>query len=374
MNNEKVNIAILGLGTIGFGVYKIIEERLCDRINVKKIFDKDFSKNDLVGGIITSNYDEIIQDDSIKIVVETLGGLDFPYNLIKKAIVNSKSVVSANKEVIAKYIKELTILKDKMNVNLSYEASVGGGVPIIKNLIDVSNTNDITSISGIINGTTNFILTRLSEGMEFDEALKLAREKGFAEADASYDLDGFDMARKIAILCDIALKEYVDVDKIYRYSIKDVSLDDFKFVKKMGFSIKYLASFENGIISVEPRLVKGMYTYVNDEYNLISVDASNYTNLKFYGKGAGRFPTANAIVNDIVDIINNNHNYTFTANKDFEFKEDDKEYIFFLRLKDINKFDKDLIYYSDDKERVITKNIKMKDIDFDNVIFYAKAK
>ena len=372
--SNKVNIAILGLGTIGFGVYKIIEERLSDLITVKKIFDKDFSKNDLVGGIITSNFDEILQDDSISIVVETLGGLDFPYNLIKKAIVNSKHVVSANKEVIAKYIKELTILKDKMNVCLSYEASVGGGVPIIKNLIDVSKTNDITNISGIINGTTNFILTRLNEGMEFDAALKLAQEKGFAEADASYDLDGFDMARKIAILTDIATSKYVDVDKVYRYSMRDVNLDDFKFVKKMGFSIKYLASYENNNITVEPRLVKGMFSYVDDEYNLISVDASNYSNLKFYGKGAGRFPTANAIVNDILDIIKGNVNYSFKDNGDFEFKEDNKEYIFFLRLKDIKKFDKDLIYYSDDKERVITKNIKMKEIDFDNVLFYAKAK
>ena len=370
---KKTKIAILGLGTIGYGVYDIITQRMQDKLEVKRIFDKDFSKQALVGGIITTNFDEILNDKDIEIVVETLGGLDFPYGLITKAMKAKKSVVSANKEVVAKYIKELSALKEKCGVSFSYEASDGGGVPIIKNIIDIANTNDITSISGIINGTTNFILTRLSEGMDFDSAFKLAREKGFAEADASYDLDGLDMARKIAILTDIATSRFVDVNKIYHYSMKEVKLEDFRFLGKFGFSIKYIASYENGHITVEPRLVKDMFKDVKDEYNLISVDASNYTNLKFYGKGAGRYPTANAIVNDIMDIVNGNKNYTFKAKSDLKFKEDNNEYVFYLRVKDLNIMNKDIIVLNEGN-KVITKNIKFSDINFDNVEFYAKAK
>ena len=370
---KKTKIAILGLGTIGYGVYDIITQRFSNTIEVKKIFDKDVSKQALVGGIITTNFDDILKDNEIEIVVETLGGLDFPYSLITKLFKAKKNVVSANKEVVAKYIKELSALKEKCGVSFSYEASVGGGVPIIKNLIDIANTNEVTSINGIINGTTNFMLTKLSEGMDFDTAFKLAREKGFAEADASYDFDGLDMARKIAILTDISTSYYVNVDKIYHYSMKDVKLEDFNFLKKFGFSIKYIASFDKNNITVEPRLVKDMFKDVKDEYNLISVDASNYENLKFYGKGAGRYPTANAIVNDIVDIINGNKNYTFKAKGEFKFKEDNNEYVFYLRVRDINIVNKDIIVLNEGN-KIITKNIKTKDINFDNVEFYAKAK
>lgn len=370
----KTRIAILGLGTVGYGVYKIINERLSDKIEVKKVFGRDYSKKELVGDIITTNLDEILKDDEISIVVETLGGIDFAYQLDKKVLESKKNLVTANKEIVARYLSELTEIKERNNVSFSFEASVGGGVPIIKNLIDISNTNDITNICGIINGTTNFILTRLNQGYSFDDAMKEAIEKGFAEADSSYDLDGLDMASKITILTMLATKKQVSLNDVYKYSMKNASLEDFNFVRNAGFTIKYLASYENNYLSVEPRLVKGMFALVNDEYNLISVDASNYTNLKFYGKGAGRFPTANAVVNDIVDIINGNKNYTFIPSGKLEIKEDNNEYIFYLRVKDINKVDKDIIFLSDKKERIITKNIKKSMIDFDNVLFYAKAK
>ena len=367
-----VNIAILGLGTIGYGVYDIITKNF-DNIKVKRVFDKDFSKQDLVNNIITDDFNEIINDDEISIVVETLGGLEFPYSLIKKAIENKKHVVTANKEVMARYFNELMILKDKYKVSLSFEASVGGGVPIIKNLIDIQATNEVYSINGIINGTTNFILTKLSQGYDFDSALKIAQEKGFAEADSSYDLDGLDMLRKISILANIASKKLVNIDNVYHYSMKDVCLDDINFVKRFGFSIKYVASFSNKFIGVEPTLVKGMFSLVNDEYNIINVEASNYGNLVFYGKGAGRYATANAIVNDINDIVNGNKNYMFKANGNFEVEEDDKEYVVYLRLKDVNKFEEKYIFKKENN-LVLTKNMKRSEIDFDNVLFYAKAK
>ena len=367
-----VKIAILGLGTIGYGVYDIVTNRL-ENVEVKKIFDRDFSKQELVNNCITNNFDEIINDNEISIIVETLGGLDFPYSLIRKAIENKKHVVTANKEVMARYFKELMELKEQNGVCLSFEASVGGGVPIIKNLIDIANTNDVTSISGIINGTTNFILTKLNQGYDFADALKLAQELGFAEADSSYDLDGLDMLRKISILTNIATNKIVNIDKVYHYSMKNVCLEDINFVKKFGFNLKYIASYEKNFIGVEPTLVKGMFTYVNDEYNLISVDASNYGNLKFYGKGAGRYATANAIVNDINDIINGNKNYLFTGTDELKLEEDNQEYVFYLRLKEGKKI-KDNLVFKQENNKVLTKNIKRSEINFDDVEFYARAK
>ena len=367
-----VKIAILGLGTIGYGVYDIITNRV-ENVEVKRIFDKDFSKQELVENKITTDFDEIINDEEISIIVETLGGLDFPYSLIRKAIENKKHVVTANKEVMARYFKELMELKDQYGVSLSFEASVGGGVPIIKNLIDVAKTNDVTAISGIINGTTNFILTKLNQGYEFDAALKLAQELGFAEADSSYDLDGLDMLRKISILTSIATNKIVDVDKVYHYSMKDVTLEDINFVKKFGFNLKYLASYDKSFIGVEPTLVKGIFTHVNDEYNLISVDATNYGNLKFYGKGAGRYATANAIVNDINDIVNGNKNYVFSGKEELELEEDNNEYVFYLRVKDAKLIDDDIVFRKENN-CILTKNIKRSSIDFTNVLFYARAK
>ena len=268
---------------------------------------------------------------------------------------------------------KLMELKKQYGVSLSFEARVGGGVPIIKNLIDVAKTNDVSSISGIINGTTNFILTKLNQGYEFAAALKIAQELGFAEADSSYDLDGLDMLRKISILTSIATNKIVDVDKVYHYSMKDVTLEDINFVKKFGFNLKYLASYDKSFIGVEPTLVKGIFTHVNDEYNLISVDATNYGNLKFYGKGAGRYATANAIVNDINDIVNGNKNYLFSGKEELELEEDNNEYVFYLRVKDAKLIDDDIVFRKENN-CILTKNIKRSSIDFTNVLFYARAK
>ncbi len=370
-----MKIAILGLGTIGYGVYDILK-KYHPEIEITKVLDKDQNKKDLVGNILVSSIDEIIDDKNIDVVVETMGGLDFPYQCIVKAIKAGKHVVTANKEVIATYMDVLMDLKDKYNVSLLFEASVGGGVPIIKNMFDVVASNEITSICGILNGTTNFILTRLSEGMSFDDALQLAKEKGFAEANATYDLEGLDVVRKIAILTMISSNKFVSLDDIYHYGITNCTLDDINFVTKYNYQLKYIASYKNDFISVEPMLVKEdqLFGFVKDEYNLISLDATNYGNLKFYGKGAGRYPTANAIVNDLLDILNNNYHYILNLNNKFIVKEDKNKYCFYIRFKDEDNLKEyeDIIEQKEGKQ-IITKPILRSRIDFSKVMFYAKT-
>ena len=184
-----IKVAILGLGTVGYGVYDIINKAsYLKNVKVVKILDKDFSKQELVNNIITDNYQEILDDNSISIVVETMGAGNFSYQCIKKALLSGKHVVTANKEVIASYIDELTNIKNQKGVSLYYEASVGGGIPIIKQTHVASLVNNISEIQGILNGTTNYILSKMSyEGLTFDVALRLAQEAGFAEADPTAD-------------------------------------------------------------------------------------------------------------------------------------------------------------------------------------------
>ena len=375
----KTNIAILGLGTVGYGVYDIIQKIDSLNIAVKYVLDKDTSKKELLdqNTILTSNYDDIINDNEIEIIVETMGAKDFSYYCIKKALENNKSVVTANKEVIANSIDELTELKIKNKVSLMYEASVGGGIPIIAPLFEIVKVNEVDEVYGILNGTTNFILTKMTnEKMEFSDALKLAQKLGFAEADPTADLEGLDMVRKIAILSDIAYHGKVNIENIEHYGISTVSAKDISFVDSKDYVIKLLAYSkldEKASILIEPVIVKKdhILAAVQNENNIVSVNAAFNDNLKFYGKGAGRYPTANAIVNDLIAITEGRKNYTFDNQKQIEVCELKMLHQYYLRLNE--QIDSELILESD-SEFVITKPIsrkQLKDIK-DKVAFYAR--
>ena len=375
----KTNIAILGLGTVGYGVYDIIQKIDSLNIAVKYVLDKDTSKKELLdqNTILTSNYDDIINDNEVEIIVETMGAKDFSYYCIKKALENNKSVVTANKEVIANSIDELTELKIKNKVSLMYEASVGGGIPIIAPLFEIVKVNEVDEVYGILNGTTNFILTKMTnEKMEFSDALKLAQKLGFAEADPTADLEGLDMVRKIAILSDIAYHGKVNIENIEHYGISAVSAKDISFVDSKDYVIKLLAYSkldEKASILIEPVIVKKdhILAAVQNENNIVSVNASFNDNLKFYGKGAGRYPTANAIVNDLIAITEGRKNYTFDNQKQIEVCELKILHQYYLRLNE--QIDSELILESD-SEFVITKPIsrkQLKDIK-DKVAFYAR--
>lgn len=380
--SNKIKIAILGLGTVGFGVYDIITKSpYLNNVVVTKILDKDLSKQKLVKKAeVTINYNDIIYDKEIKIVVETMGAGEFSYHCIKRALEAKKHVITANKEVIALHLEELSKLKEKKGVSLLYEASVGGGIPIIYPLYEIVKVNEVDEIQGILNGTTNFILTKMfQDGLSFSDSLRLAQEKGFAEADPTADLEGLDMVRKIAILSSIAYKGAIHIEQIDHFGITNINDEDLVNIKKTGGVLKLIASSkqQKGKVNIliEPTIVQptNLFSTVNEENNLIAINSSFNGNLKFFGKGAGRYPTANAIVNDIIAIIEARRNYTF-ENKNKLIVEDSSDVNrYYVRLKPNEFIDLEYIEKQENNS-IITKEISrttFKQI-IEKVEFYAK--
>lgn len=375
-----MKVAILGLGTVGYGVYDILIKKV-PTVEIKYILDKDKdlkSKYNLdTNVIITNSFDEILKSD-VETIIECMGAHEFSYKCIKESLENKKNVITANKEVIAEHLKELTKLKIEKGVSLYYEACVGGGVPIIKNLYNIIKVNNVKSIIGILNGTTNYILSKMTnENLTFSDALRLAQENGFAESDPTNDLEGYDMIRKIVILSSIAYKTNIDVNKIWCYGIKSVSDIDIKYAMEKGFKIKLLATsydVDNNIdIKIEPVFVKDIISLIDGANNIISVNADINDTLLFVGKGAGRYPTANAMVNDLLMIMDNEKNYTFAYGNKRTFKESKIKNKYYLRVKDVNLIDKEIIDEIKDN-LIITKEItfnKIKEI-IKNIYFYAR--
>lgn len=315
-----MNIAILGYGTIGKGVFKIVKDN--PNINVIKILERKERYDQNYINLFTSSFDDIINDDNIELIVEVMGGYDFAKDCIVKALNRKKHVVTANKEVIAKDIDVLLQLAKDNNVSLLYEASVGGGIPIIKNIKELTLINKISKITGILNGTTNYIITNMFNGMSFEEALEKAKQLGFAEADPTADLEGYDMMRKIAILSDLAWNTKIDIDLVKHQSFLSITNEDIIDAKNNNKVIKYVceATLLNKKIniSVFPKTFDKTHLFANVNYEVNAVILETYPNdtLSFIGKGAGSLPTASAIVNDIVDVINNkNYEYYKNINK-----------------------------------------------------------
>ena len=304
-----MNIAILGYGVIGKGVFEICKN--ISNINVVKILERKerFDENYL--DLFTDDYNEIFNDKNIDLIVEVLGGYDFAKEMILQAFKTGKHIVTANKEIVAKDIDLLVNLSKATGVSIAYEASVGGGIPIIKNITELKKVNQIKKISGILNGTTNFILTKMFEGLDFKTALKEAQRLGFAEADPTADLEGFDMMRKIAILSDLAWDTFIDINLIKQTGITKITQEDVKQAKLNNQVIKFVCEStkvdDHIEISVEPKLFDNSHFFstVNNEFNAVILETYPNDTLTFIGKGAGSLPTATAIVLDIVDIIEN---------------------------------------------------------------------
>lgn len=312
-------IAIMGCGVVGSGVADILidqEAALSKRFNKKVCLDKILDVRDMEGTpyakYLTKDADVIWNDSDIKLVVMTIGGLDFAYNLTKKALESGRHVVTSNKEVVAAYGVELTKIAFENNVRFLYEASAGGGIPVIRPLNICLSGNDIYEIQGILNGTTNYILTKMSqEGVSFEDALKEAQQKGYAEADPTADVDGHDAARKIAILSSIAYKGFVDYKDVKCTGIRKISSEDHKFAEKAGYAIKLIgrSRLADGkvSISVEPLLLPGtnLLSAVNSVFNAVLVKGSYIGDTLFYGAGAGKLPTASAVIGDVIEILGN---------------------------------------------------------------------
>ena len=312
-----INIAVLGYGTVGSGVVEVINtnhasinKRAGQEINIKYVLDLREFPGDPVQEILVHDYNVILNDPEVKIVVEVMGGINPAYSFVKSALEAGKSVCTSNKELVAAHGAELLEIAKAMNVNFLFEASVGGGIPIIRPLNQSLTADEITEITGILNGTTNYILSKMTdEGSDFDSVLKIAQEKGYAERNPEADVEGYDACRKIAILTSLALGKQVDYQDIHTEGITKITDAEIKYAKALGGSIKLLgmSKFVDGTTysMVAPFIIGGDHPLatVSGVFNGIFINGNVLGDTMFYGRGAGKLPTASAVVADVVDAV-----------------------------------------------------------------------
>ncbi len=310
-------LAILGFGTVGSGVYEVltdgaegISKRAGSKIEVAHILDIREFPGHPAEKLITRNFDDILNDDEVSVVAEVIGGKTVAYEFTKKALLAGKSVVTSNKELVATHGAELLALAKEHGVYYLFEASVGGGIPIIHPLNQCLAANEISEIFGILNGTTNYILTCMfKDGESFEAALKNAQALGYAEANPAADVEGTDACRKIAILADLAFGKQLPPDKISTEGITNITAEDVSAAENMGLVIKligYCRKEQGGVYArVSPMAVPENYALsrTSDVFNAILVRGNAIGDAMFYGKGAGKLPTASAVVADIIDAV-----------------------------------------------------------------------
>lgn len=345
-----VNIAVLGYGTVGSGIVEVlntnsesINKKAANQINLKYVLDLREFPGDPIQEKIVHDYNIILNDPEIEIIAEVLGGIEPAYTFVKSALLKGKSVCTSNKELVAKHGPELLEIARKNNRNFLFEASVGGGIPIIRPLNQSLTADEIFEISGILNGTTNYILTKMcKEGLDFDTVLKEAQDLGYAERNPEADIEGYDACRKIAILASLAFGLNVDYEDVYTEGIKDITDTDFLYANKLGLSIKLFGKtkkIENKFYAmVAPVMINDYHPLysVNGVFNGILVKGNVLGDVMFYGSGAGKLPTASAVVADIVDAVKhlNTNIMSYWSSKKLELtdiKHSEKQ--FFVRIK-----------------------------------------
>ena len=310
-----INIAVLGYGTVGSGVVEVINtnydsiaKKAGEEINIKYVLDlRDFPGNPIQEKIV-HDFDVIINDPEVKIVVEVMGGVEPAFTFTKRALESGKSVCTSNKELVAKHGVELLEIARAKNINYLFEASCGGGIPIIRVLNSSLTADEIDEITGILNGTTNYILTEMSaNGSDFEEVLKDAQNKGYAERNPEADVEGYDACRKIAILSSLAFGRSVNYEEVYTEGITKITAADIKYANDMKTSIKLLATSrkvgDKFYAMVSPVMIDGTSPLfsVNGVFNAVFVHGNVLGDAMFYGSGAGKLPTASAVVADVVD-------------------------------------------------------------------------
>ena len=310
-----IQVAVMGYGTVGSGVVEVIEKnkeeinkKSNEALNIKYILDLRDFPGDPYEDKIVHDVEVILNDPEVQIICETMGGLKPAYEFTKRALMSGKSVCTSNKELVATHGPELIQIAHEHTCNYLFEASVGGGIPIIRPLNYSLTAEKIDAISGILNGTTNYILTKMErEGAAFEEVLKEAQEKGYAERNPEADIEGYDACRKIAILSSLMCGKNVRYQDIYTEGITKITADDFKYAKVMDCTIKLLglAKEENGGLyaMVSPFLISKNHplSMVNDVFNAVCVHGNMLGDSMYYGRGAGKLPTASAVVSDVVD-------------------------------------------------------------------------
>lgn len=316
--SDMIKAGLLGCGTVGTGVLKVLQQNAAQitpkigrEVKITRVLVHDLTKQRNLSTDIslTDKPEEILDDGDIEIVIELIGGIHPAREYMLAAMNAGKSVVTANKDVVAQFGKDMFAAAQKNNVDFMFEASVGGGIPIITPLKQCLTANKLTDIIGIVNGTTNYMLTKMSEdGLSYEKALQLAQQKGFAEADPTADVMGLDAARKTAILASIAFNSRVELDRVYNEGITKITPEDIAYAKELGYTIKLLSIAHDGKqgidVRVHPTLVPQSHPLatVRNEFNAIFVKGNAIGEAMFYGRGAGQLPTASAVVADVIDV------------------------------------------------------------------------
>lgn len=319
---NAISIGLLGLGTVGSGVITIIEnhqDKLMHQvgcpIKVKKVLVKELGKDRAVKideALLTTDVEEIINDPEIDVIIEVMGGIDKTKDYLLQAINNKKHVVTANKDLMALYGSELLTAASENGCDLFYEASVAGGIPIIRSLVDGLASDRITKLMGIVNGTTNYILTKMTQdGQAYDSVLKEAQELGYAEANPASDVEGLDAARKMTILATLGFSMKIDLEDVKATGITNVTEEDLHYAKQLGYTMKLLGIAQRNDgkveVSVQPTLLPQSHPLasVHNEFNAVYVYGEAVGETMFYGPGAGSLPTATSIVSDLVAVVKN---------------------------------------------------------------------
>lgn len=345
-----INVAVMGYGTVGSGVVEVvntngarIKQRIGEELNIKYVLDlKDFPGNPVQEKIV-HDFETIVSDKDIQIVVEVMGGIEPSYTFVKRCLQAGKSVATSNKALVAKHGAELLSIAKENNINFLFEASVGGGIPIIRPLNSSLTADEIEEITGILNGTTNYMLTKMFyEGADYDTVLKEAQANGYAERNPEADVEGYDACRKIAILSSLISGQQVDFEDIYCEGITEITIEDMKYAKAMGTTIKLLASSKrigdrlHAIVAPCMLYPEHPLYNVNDVFNAIFVHGNVLGDAMFYGSGAGKLPTASAVVADVVDAAKHLNRNIMTMWKQDKLTLEDKgdaKRRFFIRMK-----------------------------------------
>lgn len=327
---EKIKIGLLGMGTVGSGVWNILKNNRDEiirnsgyEIEVVKILVKDLDKDrniDAPSSLFTNDFNQILDDDEIDIVVEVIGGIEPAKDYILKSMDRKKHVVSANKALIASHGKEITERAKSNNVIFLYEASVAGGIPILSTIRESLGGNKIEEVMGIVNGTTNYILTKMSKDkVDFESVLKEAQDKGYAELDPTADVEGYDAAHKLAILGSLSFGTNIELSKVYREGITKITPVDIEYANELGYAIKLLAIGKEQDGEIEMRVhptfipLDHPLSSVGDVFNAVFLKGNAVDDLMFYGRGAGDMPTGSAVVGDIIDVVKNKDNIFYSS-------------------------------------------------------------
>lgn len=344
-----VNIAVLGYGTVGSGVVEVINtngarinQRVGEEISIKYVLDLRDFPGDPIQSKIVHDFEIIINDPEVDIVVEVMGGIEPAYTFVKRSLQAGKSVATSNKALVAKHGAELLSIARDQNINFLFEASVGGGIPIIRPLNSSMTADEIEEITGILNGTTNYMMTKMFyEGADYDAVLKEAQDNGYAERNPEADVEGYDACRKIAILSSLISGQQVDFEDIYTEGITQITVEDMQYAKAMGMTIKLLASSKrhgdhlHAIVAPFLLYPEHPLYNVNDVFNAIFVHGNVLGDAMFYGSGAGKLPTASAVVADVVDAAKHLHRNIMTMWKQEKLELQDKadtKRKFFIRM------------------------------------------